>query len=203
MPDPYDRLGAGDEQTMLAAFGIYAALFGVLLVVAAISFLLTAVPLAALFSKAGVERWKAWVPIYNTYVWLQLGGQSGHWLWLSFIPYGSIVTSIFLYIGMFRTGKAFGKEGGFLVLGIFLPWIWLFILGFGRDLYRPELIAAAGLRTPLIGHGAATPTATSAATSAATPAVTPAAASAALRQASVATSSETAGSATTTGSTTD
>ena len=143
-------------QTALAIWGI--ALVATV-VFAAISYLLIAIPLAALFRKAGVEPWKAWVPVYSTYTWLQLGGQSGHWAWLSFIPYGSVVTSIFLYIGMYRTGKAFGKEGGFLVLGIFLPWVWLFILGFGRDEYRPERIAAAGLGAPLVGTGAVVPTA--------------------------------------------
>ena len=143
-------------QTALAIWGI--ALVATV-VFAAISYLLIAIPLAALFRKAGVEPWKAWVPVYSTYTWLQLGGQSGHWAWLSFIPYGSVVTSIFLYIGMYRTGKAFGKEGGFLVLGIFLPWVWLFILGFGRDEYRPERIAAAGLGAPLVGTGAVVPAA--------------------------------------------
>jgi hypothetical protein len=124
------------------------------IVVAAAMYLLTAVPLAALFRKTGIEPWKAWVPLYNTYEWLRLGGQTGHWAWLSFVPYGSVVTSVFLYMSMYRTGKAFGKEGGFLVLGIFLPVVWLFILGFGRDEYRPERISVAGLGAPLAGYGA-------------------------------------------------
>lgn len=141
-------------QTMLAIWGV---MLLITAVVAILSYVLIAIPLSALFRKTGVEPWKAWVPVYSTYTWLQLGGQSGHWAWLSFVPYGSIVTSVFLYLGMYRTGKAFGKEGGFLVLGILLPWVWLFILGFGRDQYRPELISAAGLGAPLIGTGAVRP----------------------------------------------
>ena len=123
-------------------------------VIVAVNWLLIAIPLSALFRKTGIESWKAWVPFYATYTWLRLGGQNGRWVWLALVPYGSTVTGILLYIGMYRTGKAFAKETGFLILGILLPWVWLFILGFGRDQYRPELIAAAGLPGPLEGHGA-------------------------------------------------
>jgi len=127
--------------------------FFVSMAIAVVSWVLVAIPLAALFRKAGIEPWKAWIPFYSTYTWLRLGGHNGHWVWLSLVPYGSVVTSVFLYIGMYRTGKAFGKDTGFVVLGIFLPWVWLFILGFGKDEYRPELIAAAGLPGPLEGLG--------------------------------------------------
>ena len=128
--------------------------FALTAVIVAVSWVLIAIPLSALFRKTGIEPWKAWIPFYSTYTWLRLGGQNGNWVWLSLVPYGSTVTSILLYIGMYRTGKAFGKDTGFLVLGILLPWVWLFILGFGRDEYRPELIAAAGLPAPLEGRGA-------------------------------------------------
>ena len=151
--DSYNNYTSSDValQTALLVWGV--ALVAIV-VIAVLSYLLIAIPLSALFRKTGVEPWKAWVPVYSTYTWLRLGGQNGNWAWLSFIPYGSVATSVFLYMGMHRTGKAFGKDTGFLVLGIFLPWVWLFILGFGRDPYRPELIAAAGLGAPYIGTGA-------------------------------------------------
>jgi hypothetical protein len=151
--DSYNNYTSSDValQTALLVWGV--ALVAIV-VIAVLSYLLIAIPLSALFRKTGVEPWKAWIPVYSTYTWLRLGGQNGNWAWFSFVPYGSIVSSIFLYIGMHRTGKAFGKDTGFLVLGIFLPWVWLFILGFGRDPYRPELIAAAGLGAPYVGTGA-------------------------------------------------
>ena len=151
--DGYDNYTSSDValQTALLVWGITLA---ATVVFAVVIYLLTAIPLAALFRKTGVESWKAWVPFYSTYTWLRLGGQNGRWVWLALVPYGSTVTGILLYIGMYRTGKAFAKETGFLILGILLPWVWLFILGFGRDQYRPELIAAAGLPGPLEGHGA-------------------------------------------------
>jgi len=151
--DSYDSY-TSDDQAFATLFLIWGITFAIFAVVFVISYVLLAIPLAALFAKTGIPSWKAWVPFYSTFTWLRLGGQNGHWVWATLVPYGSIVTSVLLYIGMHRTGKAFGKEPGFLVLGIFLPWVWLFILGFGRDEYRPELIAAAGLGAPLEGHGA-------------------------------------------------
>ena len=136
---------------ILLAFFALTAAFVVL------NYLLTAVPLAGLFRKTGVEPWKAWVPVLNTYTWLRLGGQNGNWTWASFVPYGGLVTSVFLYLGMHRTGRAFGKGTGFLVLGIFLPWVWLFILGFGRAEYRPHTLAVEGYGPPLVGHGSPQP----------------------------------------------
>ena len=151
--DPYD--GYTNEATAYSTvFMIIGVTLGVTVVIAAISWLLVAIPLAALFRKTGIEPWKAWIPFYSTYTWLRLGGQSGHWVWLSLLPYGSTITAVFLYLGMHSTGKAFAKDSGFLVLGIFLPWVWLFVLGFGKDVYRPELITAAGLSGPLEGTGA-------------------------------------------------
>ncbi|GAB3606888.1 hypothetical protein GCM10027413_22970 [Conyzicola nivalis] len=151
--DPYDSY-TSDEQafaSLLLVWGIALALVAAILVV---NYLLVAIPLSAVFRKTGIAPWKAWVPFYSTYTWLRLGGQSGHWVWASLVPYGGVVTSVFLYLGMHRTGRAFGKESGFVALGILLPWVWLSILGFGRAEYRPELIAAAGLGAPLEGHGA-------------------------------------------------
>jgi hypothetical protein len=154
--DPNPQLPMDDAELLGLVLGIYAVVFTIALVFAAIHYVVLAIGLSAVFRKAGVEPWKAWVPFYNTFVWLQLGGQSGHWLWLSFVG-GSIVTSVFLYIGMFRTGIAFGKSTGFLVLGIFLPFVWALILGFGKDEYHPERITAAGYDGPLVGYGAVAP----------------------------------------------
>jgi hypothetical protein len=113
-----------------------------------------ALSLSSFFKKVGVESWIAWVPIYNNWKWLEVGGQQGWLALIALIPYGGIVTSIFLYIGMYRTGKAFGKDGSFLVLGIFFPFIWAFILG-GRNSgeYHPEWFPSFGWAPPLAGYG--------------------------------------------------
>ena len=139
----------------LAALGAGIALVFIVtfVVTLAIAYVATGISLGALFRKTGVEQWKAWVPVYSTHEWLRLGGQNGNWAWFSLVG-ASIVPSIFIYIGMNSTGKAFRKDIGFLILGILLPIVWVCILGFGRDRYEPELIAQAGLRPPYVGYGA-------------------------------------------------
>ena len=138
--------------TILAVYG---AIFVFSLLLAAGIYVLMALSLSSLFKKVGIESWIAWVPYYNTWKWLELGGQRGWLALLALIPYGSIVTAVFLYIGMYRTGKAFGKDGAFVVLGIFLPFVWAFILG-GRNGgdYHPEWFAAYGWPPPYAGYGA-------------------------------------------------
>jgi len=138
------------------AFAVFMALyFGFILLIIVGSYLLMALSLSSFFKKVGVESWIAWVPIYNNWKWLEVGGQAGWLALIALIPYGGIVTSVFLYIGMYRTGKAFGKDGAFLVLGIFFPFVWAFILG-GRNSgeYHPEWFAHFGWPPPLAGYGA-------------------------------------------------
>ena len=107
------------------------------------------------FRKVGVEPWIAWVPFYRYWKWLEVGGQPGWVSLIGIIPYGTYVTLVFVCIGMWRTGKAFGKDAGMLVLGIFLPFVWLFVLASKAEVYRPEWITAAGFPPPLAGYGSA------------------------------------------------
>jgi Family of unknown function (DUF5684) len=134
---------------------ILVAYFGVLITILLVNYVLYGIALMLFFRKVGVLPWIAWVPYYRYWKWLEVGGQQGWISILGIIPYGGIVTAVFLYIGMWRTGKAFGKDSGMLVLGIFLPFVWLFVLAAQGEIYRPELIAAAGYPPPLAGYGSA------------------------------------------------
>lgn len=138
-----------------ASGAIFFAIIAFYFVIFAAVYVLMALSLSSFFKKVGVESWIAWVPVYNYWKWLEVGGQKGWLSLLMFIPYGSIATAVFLYIGMYRTGRAFGKDGSFLVLGIFLPFVWAFMLG-GRNSgeYHPEWFAAYGWPPPLAGYGA-------------------------------------------------
>ena len=147
-----------DSAAGLAIFLVFFAIYiGTLVVAMAVGYLITAWSLLMLFRKTGIPQWKAWVPVYNSVTWLRLGGQNGIWGWLSLIPYVSIATSIFIYIGMHKTNIAFRKETGFFVLGIFFPFIWALILGYGSAPYEPYLIAQRGYRLPLEGYGSFDP----------------------------------------------
>jgi hypothetical protein len=145
-----------DTGTVLGIIGvIYFFVFGFALLFAIAYYVVMSIALSGFFKKVGVEGWIAWVPIYNIWKWLEVGGQPGWLSLLSLVSPGGIVTSVFLYIGMYRTGLAFRKDIGILVLGIFFPFVWAFILGGKNEQYHPELITAAGYPPPLAGFGSA------------------------------------------------
>ena len=124
------------------------------LVVFAAIYVYTALALGAIFRKAGVEPWKAWIPFYNSWLFLELGALPGWIILLALVPYaGAIVVAVFTYIAMYRIGVAFGKGGGLLVLGIFLPLVWYGVVGWSRWVYRPDIRVSRGGRPPFIGHG--------------------------------------------------
>jgi len=54
------------------------------------------VGLSGLFKKAGEKPWKAFVPIFNIYVWIKLVNKPWWWLLLVFIP----VVNVVLFIGL-------------------------------------------------------------------------------------------------------
>jgi Family of unknown function (DUF5684) len=134
---------------------IYGIMFAFILLVLVINYVLYAIALSMFFRKVGVESWIAWVPYYRYWKWLEVEGQQGAFALFGIVSGLRIVTDIFLYIGMWSTGKAFGKDAGMLILGIFLPFVWLFMLASKDEVYRPELIAAAGYPPPLAGYGSA------------------------------------------------
>ncbi len=108
-----------NEETILLAFVAIAAITLIVTFVFVLAwYVIMALALMTFFRKVGVEPWIAWVPLYSTWKWLEVGGQQGAFALFSLIPYGSIVTSVFLYIGMYRTGIAFGRDTGFFVLGL-------------------------------------------------------------------------------------
>lgn len=92
--------------------------------------------LARIFKKAGVDGWKAWVPVYSTWVTLELGDQKGWWAILMLLPIINIVASVFLYLAMYTIGLRLGKEGYFVLLAIFLPIAWYAVLAFDQSTWK-------------------------------------------------------------------
>ena len=105
----------------------------------------TALALSAVFRKSGEQPWKAWVPIYNQVVLLQLGGYSG-WLYLLILlPFlGPLLVWALLIAACYRINVAFGHGVGMTVLAALLLPVWASILGFGP---------ARWLGTELTGRG--------------------------------------------------
>lgn len=85
-----------------------------------------------IYEKAGEEGWKSIIPFYNDYILYKIVWGNG-WLFLLLcIP---IVNAVISIICMVKLSKAFDQSGAFAVGLIFLPNIFLLILGFGSYTY--------------------------------------------------------------------
>ena len=88
-----------------------------------------------IFTKAGKPGWACIVPIYNIVVLLEIVGKPAWWILLMLIPIVNIVFSVIVY---HRLSIVFGKDSGFTFGIIFLPMIFIPILGFGKAVYQPQ-----------------------------------------------------------------
>ena len=106
------------------ALAFLATIWLVIFIVSVIAYVIAAIFLGLIFKKAGIASWIAWVPVYNSWKLLEIGGQKGYWSLFSFVGL-SIITAVFIYISMYHVGLKFGKSGTFVILGIFLAPVWL------------------------------------------------------------------------------
>ena len=81
---------------------------------------LIVVGLWKIFEKAGKPGWAAIIPIYNIIVLLEIIGKPLWWLILFIIPLVNIVFAIW---ATNLLSKSFGKETGFTIGLIFLPFV--------------------------------------------------------------------------------
>ncbi len=97
-------------------------------------YVIVAIALWRVFSKAGYPGILAIIPIVNLFVLVKVAGYSAWMGLLYLIPVVNFIFSIFVAI---RLGDRFGKGGGF---SFFLLWllapIGYLILGFGAAAYR-------------------------------------------------------------------
>jgi Family of unknown function (DUF5684) len=118
------------------------------LLASVVSYVFLALTLTFIFRKAGLKTWPAWVPFFNTWRVLQLGGQKGWWILVGLIPIiGQILYLVFLIIAGVKIQTAFGKPGVFYLLAIFLTPLWYAILAWDRSVWQPK-------HTPIVpAHG--------------------------------------------------
>jgi hypothetical protein len=106
-------------------------------IVMVIIYLLFAVLMIAslwkIFAKAGKPGWAAIVPIYNLIVLLEIVGKPVWWILLFLIPFANFIVAILIYIEL---AKKFGKEIGFAIGMILLPFVFFPMLGFGKAEYK-------------------------------------------------------------------
>lgn len=107
--------------------------------------------LTGIFRKAGLKTWPAWVPFFNTWRVLQLGGQKGWWLLVGLIPViGPILYLVYLIIAGVKIQSAFGKPGVFYILAILVTPVWYGILAWDSSTWQPRhtpLVPADGYET--------------------------------------------------------
>ena len=97
--------------------------------------------LSKIFVKAGEPAWKGWVPVYNSWVFLELGGQAGWWALVAFVPFVGVASSVFICLAAYNIGLRFGKTAAWVVLYILVPYVWWGIFAFNRSVWNPQPIA--------------------------------------------------------------
>lgn len=126
-----------------SVFGLMIAYFGVVVITGLLFYAISAFFLMKMFEKMGIESWKAWVPVFNYWVFLEAGGYPGWIILLNFasiIPFvgwlGSIAATVFLVMAAYRISVGFGKSGAWAVLFFFLSLVWMGILAFDSSKWR-------------------------------------------------------------------
>ncbi len=142
-----------DEKAGLA--GLFA--FGaVIMVVYLIVLIVTLVALWKVFVKAGVEGWKAIIPVYNGWVLAEIAGKPGWWgivgigAIIPFIGFVFSIAALVLYVLIaIELAKRFGKDTTFAVVGLIIfSLIGMLILGFGDAQYQGGSSAKTPTATP-------------------------------------------------------
>ncbi|OHA88285.1 MAG: hypothetical protein A2653_00830 [Candidatus Zambryskibacteria bacterium RIFCSPHIGHO2_01_FULL_43_25] len=126
------------------AFGFFIALLGLAVVI------LYIIGLMRIYRKANKPQWAAIIPIYNTFVLLQIIRAPIWWMIIFLLPLlqlfvtlPSIITAVINIIAIifgivitYKLAKVFGKGIGFTIGLILLPPIFYMILGFGKSTYQ-------------------------------------------------------------------
>ena len=119
------------------------AMFGVIVVIGLIFtigfYVLNSIFLGKIFKKAGVESWKAWVPILNSWKMLEIGGKPGFWAILAIIPIVNLVAAIFMYIAIHNINLKIQYGVGMTILAIFFPMIWVIVAGVNKNPWNDSL----------------------------------------------------------------
>ena len=124
------------QNALLAFVGTF---FVAILLIALVVCILQIVAMWKMFNKAGEKGWKSIIPIYGTVVLFKISGTSP-WLillcLLSIIPIVGplVIFGLNIYLSN-NIAKSFGKDIGYTVGLIFLPFIFQLILGLGSAEY--------------------------------------------------------------------
>jgi len=107
-------------------------IFGGFLIIWLAVVVILIVSLWKIYRKAGKPGWASIIPVYNIVVLLEMIGKPIWWVIFIFIP---VVNMIFSVIVAYHLARAFGKDIGFAIGLMILPFIFYPILAFGRSTY--------------------------------------------------------------------
>lgn len=136
----YTTTTTGDDA---AAAGVFALFTGVFFFVWLALVVVMVVSMWKIFEKAGVEGWKAIIPVYNTWVLAEISGRPGWWALVGLagiIPILGIFASIAAFVLYILIAidlvKSFGKEPIWALLIILVPIVGFPMLAFGDAKYK-------------------------------------------------------------------
>ena len=152
----YDSMSDAQASGLIAFLLAYLFMF---LVLAIGIYVATSIASMKIFQKAGLPGWKAWVPFYNNWIFLQLGGYNGALSLLGLIPYGgAIVLFILMCFSANEISKKLGKSDVFILfpLGVvsfgITTMIWLFMAGFGKSEWTDSLGKESLAKGTILGY---------------------------------------------------
>lgn len=147
--DYYDYAYTTSDLGLSAIIGaVLGAYLAVTLVIGLIILILQIAATWKVFTKAGEKGWKSIIPIYSNVILFRVAGISP-WLillyLLTFIPFVGWIVFIALSIYYCNSlAKSFGKDVGYTIGLLFLPTIFMLILGFGDAQYVGKKYSASG-----------------------------------------------------------
>lgn len=128
--------------------GAALAFLGIMAVIGVVAYIVFSFFLSKIFKKAGEEAWKAWVPVYNSWVFLEIGGQKGFWALLAFVPFLNIASVVFMAIAAYQIGLNLQKEGWFVILYILFAPVWLIWLAMDDSKWKGSEVPASAAAAP-------------------------------------------------------
>lgn len=140
-----------------------AAYIGFILMISIGIYVLTSIATMKLFKKAGLPGWKAWVPFYSNWLFLELGGYNGALIFLAFIPlFGGIALLVATCLAANEISKKLDKSDIFIlfplgvITGGITTIIWYCIAGFGKSTWNDSLGKESLAKGTILGYATET-----------------------------------------------
>lgn len=159
--DYYSSNASPAETAGFLAF--IAAYIGFILMISIGIYVITSIATMKLFKKAGLPGWKAWVPFYSNWLFLELGGYNGALIFLMFVPFfGGIALLVAMCLAANEISKKLDKSDIFIlfplgvITGGITTIIWYCIAGFGKSTWNDSLGKESLAKGTILGYATET-----------------------------------------------